>query len=48
MTKEELIEDIKLLQGDIYKNISKLIEARCKKADMRDAYYKSESHLVCT
>lgn len=48
MTKEELIEDIKLLQGDIYKNISKLIEARCKTADMRDAYCQSESLLVCT
>lgn len=48
MTKEELIEDVKLLQGDIYKNISNLIEARCKKADMTDVYYKSESLLVCT
>ena len=48
MTKEELIEDVKLLQKDIYKNISNLIEARCKKADMRNAYYQSESLLVCT
>lgn len=48
MTKEELIEDVKFLQGDIYKNISNLIDARCKKADMQDAYYKSESLLVCT
>lgn len=48
MTKEELIEDVKLLQDDIYKNISNLIDARCKKADMQDVYYRSESLLVCT
>lgn len=48
MTKEELIEDVKFLQGDIYKNISNLIDARCKKADMQDVYYQSESLLVCT
>lgn len=48
MTKEELIEDVKLLQKDIYKNISNLIEARCKKVDMQDVYYRSESLLVCT
>lgn len=48
MTKEELIEDVKLLQGAIYNNTSNLIEARCKKASMEDVYYKSESLLVCT
>ena len=48
MTKEELIKDVKLLQGDIYKNISNLIEARCKKVDMGNVYYQSESLLVCT
>lgn len=48
MTKEELIADVKLLQGDIYKNISNLIEARCKKESMENVYYQSESLLVCT
>lgn len=48
MTKEELIADVKLLQGDIYKNISNLIEARRKKESMEDVYYQSESLLVCT
>lgn len=48
MTKEEFIEDVKLLQRDIYKNISNLIEARRKKESMEDVYYQSESLLVCT
>lgn len=48
MTKEELIADVKLLQGDIYKNINKTIDARYKKLDMTDIHYQSESLLVCT